>query len=290
MFEPNPILEAHRRLPKKPHRVIMACEHGVDFRQFCFVCDKEDIMGPTVDEVNDDYGTPLPPFPRVCKHGIEETPGMRCRVCLSETPLPLPPVPRLKRHPGDPLAPGAAMEAAPRWRACSHGTRMHQYCSECSQEQTQRRIDEGLRLDDERRVQAEATARFEHYKTSAAPYSVAKEAQPQGRLPSDAKARKGVPIATGCLDYFPRALAAIATLSRIGNDKHNPGEPLHWSRGKSNDHPDCLIRHFMERGTVDTSGAEPVLHSTEMAWRALAILELEIEDRENQAAACEQGG
>lgn len=104
-------------------------------------------------------------------------------------------------------------------------------------------------------------------------------------LPTEAKARKKIPLATGCLDYFPDALAAVAELSRIGNDKHNPGEPLHWSRGKSNDHPDCLLRHFAERGKIDTSGSEPVRHSTQTAWRALAILQLEIEAaRENTNA------
>lgn len=97
-------------------------------------------------------------------------------------------------------------------------------------------------------------------------------------LPTDAAARKAVPIATGCLDYFPDALAAIAGLSKIANDKHNPGEPLHWSRGKSDDHPDCLIRHFLERGKIDTLEGKPVRHSAQMAWRALAILQLEIEE------------
>lgn len=99
-------------------------------------------------------------------------------------------------------------------------------------------------------------------------------------LPSDAQKRKGIPIATGCIDYFPKALAAVAELSRIGNDKHNPGQPLHWSRDKSNDHADCLARHFVERGKMDTTGAEPVRHSTQMAWRALALLQLEIEAAE----------
>ena len=96
-------------------------------------------------------------------------------------------------------------------------------------------------------------------------------------LPTDSKLRKLVPLATGCIDYFPDALSAIAELSRIGNDKHNPGQPVHWSRGKSDDHADCLMRHFLERGTIDNSGAEPVRHSAQMAWRALAILQLEIE-------------
>jgi hypothetical protein len=98
-------------------------------------------------------------------------------------------------------------------------------------------------------------------------------------LPSNSGNRKKIPIATGVLAYFPKALAAIAELSYLGNEKHNPGEPLHWSRGKSNDHPDCLARHFMERGTMDAGWApHKVLHSTEVAWRALAILEIELEE------------
>jgi len=93
-------------------------------------------------------------------------------------------------------------------------------------------------------------------------------------LPTDAKKRKGVPIASGVLNYFPDAIAAIAELSRIGNDQHNPGQPLHWNRNKSTDHDDCLVRHFMERGTIDTDG---VRHSTKVAWRALALLQTELE-------------
>tara|TARA_R110000868_G_scaffold157974_1_gene385617 strand:- start:638 stop:937 length:300 start_codon:yes stop_codon:yes gene_type:complete len=94
-------------------------------------------------------------------------------------------------------------------------------------------------------------------------------------LPIDKGARKNIPIATGCLDYFPDAIAAVATLSKVGNDQHNPGEPLHWARGKSHDQPDCLMRHFMERGTLDDDGQR---HSAKVAWRALAILQLEIEN------------
>ena len=44
----------------------------------------------------------------------------------------------------------------------------------------------------------------------------------QARFPSDAKARKSIPVATGCVDYFPDALAAVAELSRIGNDSIIP--------------------------------------------------------------------
>ncbi len=92
-------------------------------------------------------------------------------------------------------------------------------------------------------------------------------------LPSDPKARKGVPIATGNLDYFPRAHAEIARVSKAGNEQHHPGAPLHWDRSKSTDHSDCLIRHFMDRGTVDSDGQR---HSAKVAWRALAMLEEEL--------------
>lgn len=93
-------------------------------------------------------------------------------------------------------------------------------------------------------------------------------------LPTDAKQRKNVPIARGLLDYFPDACAAVAELSRIGNEQHNPGQPMHWAREKSTDHADCIVRHLIDRGTVDTDG---VRHATKIAWRALALLQVEIE-------------
>ncbi len=104
-------------------------------------------------------------------------------------------------------------------------------------------------------------------------------------LSTDSITRKAVPLATGCLDYFPLALAEIAKLSKIGNDKHNPGTPVHWSRHKSSDHADSLLRHLIERGKADEDG---ISHSVKVAWRALAILQLELEairpERAGQAA------
>ncbi len=88
--------------------------------------------------------------------------------------------------------------------------------------------------------------------------------------------RKDVPLARGLLDYFPDALAAVARHSKQGNDKHNPGQPLHWSREKSGDHADCIARHLAGRGKRDA--ADGSRHSIGLAWRALALLQLEIED------------
>lgn len=86
--------------------------------------------------------------------------------------------------------------------------------------------------------------------------------------------RKEVPIFGGLMQYFPDALAAVAHHSYLANEKHNPGEPLHWSREKSGDHEDCIARHLANVGTFDNEGMR---HSVSLAWRALALLQLEIE-------------
>lgn len=89
-------------------------------------------------------------------------------------------------------------------------------------------------------------------------------------LSSDYKERKETPVATGVLDYFPNAIAEIAKVSFIGNQQHNPGEPLHWAREKSTDESDAQMRHFLQRYERDTDGT---LHAAKNAWRALAFLE-----------------
>jgi hypothetical protein len=98
-----------------------------------------------------------------------------------------------------------------------------------------------------------------------------------GPLPSNSSERKGVPLVTGVLDYFPAALAEVAKVSKAGNDKHNgPTTPLHHSRGRSTDHADALLRHLVDRGGIDPDTGQR--HSAEVAWRALALLQQELED------------
>ena len=93
-------------------------------------------------------------------------------------------------------------------------------------------------------------------------------------LPTDPAARKTYPVASGVLDYFPDALTVIANVSWQGNKQHNPGQPLHWARGKSADEADTMLRHFLQRGSLDSDG---IRHTAKMAWRALAMLQKEIE-------------
>jgi hypothetical protein len=97
--------------------------------------------------------------------------------------------------------------------------------------------------------------------------------QRQRLIEADSVTRKMYPICTGLLDYFPDACAAVAEVSYRGNQKHNPGEPMHHARGKSMDHADCIARHLEERGGFDGD----IRHTAALAWRAMALLQEELE-------------
>lgn len=98
-------------------------------------------------------------------------------------------------------------------------------------------------------------------------------------LPTNPQERKNIPITTGFLDYFPLAVAEVAKCSKAGNDQHHPGEPLFWDKTKSTDHADCIARHLVDRGKFDTDGQR---HSAKLAWRALALLQLELENEKEK--------
>lgn len=85
-------------------------------------------------------------------------------------------------------------------------------------------------------------------------------------------------MAEGVLWYFPDALAYVAAVSKAGNDKHNPGQPMHHARGKSSDHADCILRHLAQAGTIDPD--DGLRHTAKVAWRALALLQEELEREE----------
>lgn len=102
-------------------------------------------------------------------------------------------------------------------------------------------------------------------------------AQREPVLPLDSEVRKGIPIFSGVLNYFPLAIAAVARVSKRGNDKHNPGQALHWARGKSMDHDDCIARHLIDIETLDAATGE-YEDAMALAWRALARLQ-ELEEK-----------
>ena len=98
-------------------------------------------------------------------------------------------------------------------------------------------------------------------------------------LPTDPKERKQIPLYTGLIKYFPDALVEVAKVSFKGNQQHNPGQPLHWAREKSNDHEDTAVRHIFELDGIDTDGG---YHAAKAIWRLCAFLQLKIE-RERSA-------
>ena len=105
-------------------------------------------------------------------------------------------------------------------------------------------------------------------------YEIEKESRYAMLLPTDAQERKQIPIVSGVLDYFPLAIAEVAKCSKAGNDQHHLGEPLFWDKTKSTDHADCIGRHLIDRGKYDSDG---IRHSAKLAWRALALLQIELE-------------
>ncbi|HEY0623157.1 dATP/dGTP diphosphohydrolase domain-containing protein [Sphingomonas sp.] len=93
-------------------------------------------------------------------------------------------------------------------------------------------------------------------------------------LPDDATARLAYPMADGLLDYFPNALAEVARLSHVATQQHHPDAGMHWDRSKSTDHRNKIMRHLVDTGKLDDKGMR---HSAMVAWRALALLQEELE-------------
>jgi hypothetical protein len=105
------------------------------------------------------------------------------------------------------------------------------------------------------------------------------EQDPTGRDPHTpgAKLDSGKPpIVQGVIQYFPRALNAVAVVSKKGADKYC------W-KGWENvpdgitRYRDAMGRHILEEsieGPHDIKGGTQVLHAAQAAWNALAVLEL----------------
>lgn len=102
-------------------------------------------------------------------------------------------------------------------------------------------------------------------------------------LPTDYNARKAIPIFDGVVMYFPDALAAVAEVSVAGNAQHNPGEPLHWARGKSMDQYNTVIRHMIDHRQGNVKDTDGTRHLAKAAWRILAALQLSIEEEHANA-------
>lgn len=92
--------------------------------------------------------------------------------------------------------------------------------------------------------------------------------------------RKQMPVYTGVLKYFPDALKYVSMVSKVGNDQHHSEAPLHWDKNKSTDNEDALVRHLIDH-THNPMDDDNILHLGKVAWRALAALQIYLENPSN---------
>jgi hypothetical protein len=86
-------------------------------------------------------------------------------------------------------------------------------------------------------------------------------------LPKEAQERKAIPVYTGFINYFPRAIAAVAKISLSGGLQHGQTpDTLFWDRSKSGDELDAMMRHILDKDWG------------QVAWRAMANLEKHLEE------------
>jgi len=88
------------------------------------------------------------------------------------------------------------------------------------------------------------------------------------------------PIFRGAVSYFPRAIAAVATVSAFGASKYA------WKGWESvddgfNRYSDAMVRHLGYEGQGKVLDPDSgLLHAAHTAWNALARLELFLRDSE----------
>ena len=87
-----------------------------------------------------------------------------------------------------------------------------------------------------------------------------------------AQERKKIPVYSGFVKYFPNAMKEVAVCSRIANEQHHAGKPLHWDMDKSTDELDAMMRHLIDH-TSEPIDDDGIRHITKVAWRAMAMLE-----------------
>ena len=90
--------------------------------------------------------------------------------------------------------------------------------------------------------------------------------------------RKSMPVYSGVLAYFPDALKEVSKCSLAGQKQHNHGDSLYWDKSKSLVNEDALVRHLIDHSLnpIDDDG---VLHLAKVAWRALASLQVYLDNK-----------
>ena len=90
------------------------------------------------------------------------------------------------------------------------------------------------------------------------------------------------PVFRGAIDYFPRAISAVASVSLFGANKY---AWKGWERVPDgyNRYSDAMVRHLIYEGEGEVLDPDSgLLHAAHTAWNALARLELLIRQRKSE--------
>lgn len=110
------------------------------------------------------------------------------------------------------------------------------------------------------------------------------ENDPTGRDPHElgAKLDAGKPsLYRGAIDYFPRAIDAVARVSTFGASKYAwkgwETVPEGFER-----YSDAMVRHLIAEGKGEVVDSDSgLLHAAHAAWNAMARLELKLREMEH---------
>ena len=91
--------------------------------------------------------------------------------------------------------------------------------------------------------------------------------------------RKGTPVYSGFMKYFPNAIKEVAKCSQAGNDQHHKDEPLHWDKEKSKDELDSCMRHLLDYAEGVEFDDCGTMHLVKCCWRMMAMLERTLTDK-----------
>ena len=108
------------------------------------------------------------------------------------------------------------------------------------------------------------------------------ETDPTGKAPQTPGAKLDAgktPVIRGCLGYFPRALLAVAHVSQAGAAKYSWGGWRSVEGGVAR-YGDALGRHLLAEASGEKLDPDTgCLHAAQVAWNALARLELMLEGK-----------
>lgn len=90
------------------------------------------------------------------------------------------------------------------------------------------------------------------------------------------------PIYRGVVSYFPRAIAAVASVSEFGANKYAWGGWRSVDNGYAR-YSDAMVRHLGEEAKGEILDPDSgLLHAAHTAWGALARLELYLTEQERK--------